>query len=78
MTHHELRDALSALNISQVELGRLLDTQDRTVRRWVSGSTPVPGPVAVLVRLWLLRPELVEISRGGAGAAGDATFRQAA
>lgn len=63
MTKDEYRDALEALGLAQEEVGRLLDSGARTARRWASGETPVPGPVAMHIRLWLERPELLDVVR---------------
>lgn len=61
MTKKEYRDALSALSLSQQEVGRLLGVDARTSRRWATGETEVPGPVEVHIRLWLERPEILEV-----------------
>jgi DNA-binding transcriptional regulator YiaG len=72
MAPGELREALIALGINQVELARKLDTHPTTVRRWVAEDGQVPGPVAILVNLLLFRPELrdmigfADYIRGGA------------
>jgi len=63
MTKDQYRDALSALGLSQVELGRLLGVDPRTARRWALGEIDVPGPVELHIRLWLERPEILEVVR---------------
>ena len=44
-----LRSILKKLGLSQSELARLLDVDGRTVRRWISGDNPVPGPARVAI-----------------------------
>ena len=79
MTKEELRSALYTLGLNQSEFARLIGVEPRQVRRWVAGDTVIiPGPVTVLVRLWLMRPELVEVVRGNAGTGGAEHFREAA
>lgn len=62
MTPHELRAALEALDIGQVDLGRILGTNDRSPQRWVKDGGAVPGCVAFVVRLLLARPELKAVA----------------
>lgn len=61
MTPAELRRALDELGVSQMELGRRLGVAGQSVRRWVRPDGAVPGPVAVLMRLLVLRPELASL-----------------
>lgn len=42
----------------QTALARELQVNDRTVRRWVAGQSPVPRPVAHCVRLMAFLEEL--------------------
>ena len=42
----------------QTALARELDVNDRTVRRWVSGASPVPQSAALCVRLMVFLDEL--------------------
>lgn len=58
MTSQELKNAMEVLNLTQGELARRLEVRPETVYRWVRGHVgdkprPVPGPVAVVVNLWL-------------------------
>jgi transcriptional regulator with XRE-family HTH domain len=59
MTPGELREARNALGLTLVEFARAFDVNDRTVRGWENGTrnggklTPIPRPIAVLVRLAL-------------------------
>ena len=43
----QLRNVLQNLGLNQSELARMLDVDGRTVRRWIKGESPVPGPVCV-------------------------------
>lgn len=61
MSPGELREALETLGISQLEFARRLDVYGQTVRRWVRQGGEVPGPVAVLAHLLLMRPELCDV-----------------
>ena len=59
MTPGELKEARNTLGLTLVEFARAFDVNDRTVRGWENGArnggkpTPVPRPIAVLVRLAL-------------------------
>lgn len=50
---NDLRYAIRALQVSQVGLARMLSVDPRTVRSWVAGKHRIPGPVVVLVEMWL-------------------------
>lgn len=50
MTPDRLRECLAALDWTQRSLARLLDVDERQVRRWAAGAS-VPAPVAA----WLDR-----------------------
>lgn len=63
MTRDEYRNALAKLELAQEEVGRLLGTDPRTARRWALGEVTVPGPVEMHIRLWLQRPEILEVVR---------------
>lgn len=41
-TGEEIKAALAIAGWSGVELSRRIDTNDRTVRRWLSGDQPIP------------------------------------
>lgn len=63
MTRQEFKIARYALGLSVVQLGRILDTDPRNIRRWENGSRP-PNPTACQVLRWMqagFRPE--EFSR---------------
>lgn len=60
MTHVEYREALSRLGMKPHGAGKLLGVDPRTSRRWaedpsMSSSRAVPGPVAHLLRLLLVK-----------------------
>jgi len=63
MTKDEYRAALAKLDLRQEEVGRLLNVGPRTARRWASGEVDIPGPVAMHIRLWLERPEVLDVVR---------------
>lgn len=64
MTPDTLRIELTRLGLSQVGAARLLDVDERTVRRWATGEIPVPQAVAML--LPRLTPEEVLAIKVGA------------
>lgn len=50
MTPTELKSARKALGLSAAGLARLVRVAEgRTVRRWESGESEVPGPVSALL-----------------------------
>lgn len=57
MTPAELTAAREALGLKRIELARLFETTDRTVRAWENGEgadtkwRPIPFAVAMLMRL---------------------------
>jgi DNA-binding transcriptional regulator YiaG len=58
-----LRAARLSLGMTQSRLAEVLQLAgngSRTVRRWESGASPIPGPVAMLLTIWVehasLRP----------------------
>lgn len=59
MTAAEFRRARATLGLSAERLAKLLGiASGRTVRRWESGDSAIPGPVAKLVEIMLRHPEL--------------------
>jgi len=63
MTKEEYRAALDKLSLTQEEVGELLSLSGRNARRYASGETDVPGAVEMHVRLWLERPEILDVVR---------------
>jgi hypothetical protein len=54
MTGEELKAARLALGLSQDEFAQLVRVSSgRTVRKWEDGERQIPGPVTVLVALFL-------------------------
>jgi len=67
-----LLDAMEATGYSARRFARVLDVDERTVRRWLAGDRGVPGPVRQFCRALLLAPGLaaaLEIERHGSDAA---------
>lgn len=61
MSAEELRRALDALGMSQMDLSRFLNVYGQTVRRWVAPGGEPPQSVAILLRLLIARPELKSV-----------------
>lgn len=54
MTPAEFREARRNLGLSAAEMGAILDTDPRTVRRWESEGDPRPvNPIAARVVAWM-------------------------
>lgn len=55
MSAKEFRDARNSLGLSQSELGEILNTHSRTIRKWErdDGTRP-PNPIACRVIEWML------------------------
>lgn len=51
MTADDFRAALERLEISQRGFARAAQVDERTVRKWVLGESPVPGLVALTIAL---------------------------
>jgi DNA-binding transcriptional regulator YiaG len=51
MTHTQFEAARNKLGLTQAQVGRLVDVEPRTVRRWAAGEQPVPVGVAMIMRL---------------------------
>jgi len=51
VTANQIRAALDHLGLTQVAVAQLFGVEARSVRRWVSGDSPVPDAVAVVLRL---------------------------
>jgi transcriptional regulator with XRE-family HTH domain len=65
MTPAQFKSARETLGLSQASLASLLQMGgdgERTVRRWEVGERRIPGPVAVLMRLFSARPALMELA----------------
>jgi hypothetical protein len=55
MTPTEYRAIIAHLGLTQVAAGEFLIGNPRTSRRWASGESAVPQPVALLLRLMVKR-----------------------
>ncbi len=64
MTKDELRSALDRLGWTQVDLALRLGYTGRAGQTWALGERPVPGPVALMLRLLIARPELLQVIDG--------------
>lgn len=53
MTANQFRAALEKTGLSQLEAARILNANERTVRRWAIGERTVPKPVAIMLRLMI-------------------------
>ena len=68
MTTDEFRDALEIIGETQasfaellVDLGDAGDNKQRTVQRWATGATDIPGPIQALLQLLVLMLDNAEI-----------------
>lgn len=57
----EFRGALAALELTQVDLGRLVSVTPRGVNLWAMGEREVPGPVAAYLGLLLSLPRALQV-----------------
>jgi hypothetical protein len=60
MTDDEYRAKLDALGMTQTAAAQFLAVAERTSRRYALGVSPIPGPVAILLRYMArkkLKPE---------------------
>lgn len=64
MKPHEFKAALVRLNLTTQEIARWLGVDDRSVRRYIAGTRPVPQPLALLLVCLLVQPPLLGIVRG--------------
>ena len=53
MTAAEFRRAQTHLVVTREELAKRLGISWRTVQRYATNETPIPKPVALLVRIWV-------------------------
>lgn len=53
MLPDELRNALDSLGLNQRAAASLLGVSRMTIFRWLKGSSPIPTPVALYLRLRL-------------------------
>ena len=50
MHKKEYRDLIDELGLSQARIAIILDIAERTSRRYALGVSPIPNPVAILLR----------------------------
>jgi len=57
MTRTEFKEARNKLGLSHSQLGKILDTDSRTIRRWESDKETGrdPNPIACVVLKWMLK-----------------------
>ena len=65
MTPVDFRAALADLGLTQVGFARVARVDPRTVRKWVAGDRPIPGPVVVLLEM--LRSRAISGQADGGG-----------
>lgn len=63
MSADEYLAALDTLGFSQQGFAKAVGASPRTGQKWGLGESRIPGPVAVLLRLLMARPELVALLR---------------
>ena len=51
VTSRQFNKALMLLGITQIDLSRAIDVNERTIRSWVGGRSKVPNTVAALLNL---------------------------
>lgn len=56
MTPDAFRTHLTRLGYSQAGFARFMDVDERTVRRWGTGETPIPKSVQMLLAGEKLKP----------------------
>jgi hypothetical protein len=52
MTDNTLRGTLLRLGLTQMEAARLMQIDPRTMRRWISGTAPIPGLAWACLAAW--------------------------
>jgi DNA-binding transcriptional regulator YiaG len=60
MNGAQLAERIIKLGFNQSSFARCIGSADRTVRKWVSGTDPVPRHIALLVNLMIdydIKPE---------------------
>lgn len=59
MTDRDLiQAAMASTGLSARALSHVLDCDERTIRRWLAGERPMPGPARQLLRILALEPAL--------------------
>ena len=65
MTPAELKSARAKLGgLTQDQLAEVIGIRwGRTIRKWEAGERPVPGPVQMLLKLFMENPVLIAMSQ---------------
>jgi DNA-binding transcriptional regulator YiaG len=61
MSVGEFREAIQKLGYTQEGFASMIGSDRRTGQKWALGEARIPGSVQLLLRLLLVRPELVAI-----------------
>ena len=63
MTPDDLRAARKRLGMTQAQLAAalLLPSGEKTINRYERGKHGIPGPVALLIKLWLYDRNLMKV-----------------
>jgi DNA-binding transcriptional regulator YiaG len=61
MTPDDFKQGLRTLGVTQTEFAQVVGASRRAALYWTQQA--VPGPVATLLRIFLARPELLEVAR---------------
>lgn len=59
MTAEELREYVESLGVSRGQLCEYLNVDYRTMTRWLSGATPVPRMLELLIKAKAIRVKYV-------------------
>ncbi len=54
-----VRRAIDSAGMTRAEFAALLEIDARTLRRWLSGDSPMPGAVRVMCRAIIRRPAIL-------------------
>ena len=52
MNAGQLRESMSSLRLTLTDIGIFMEVKERTVHRWLSGESAVPGSVARAIEAW--------------------------
>lgn len=69
----DLRDAMTATSVNVRGMAEMLAVDERTVRRYLDGTRPIPGPVHQLLKLIRIYPQMSfhlrqsELTKGAPG-----------
>ena len=63
MTAEELRKYVDALEVPRSQLSEYLGVNYRTMSRWLSGDTPVPRMLEIIIQANAIRIKEVKVTR---------------